>query len=167
MFFNYILFFSSTWDIHTRAHTHVYCYLSKTCLMFTRYDSKWASRNANMQPCGESAEQVNATIQEQTTCLYEGTIDDIICAFMQIANYKSWLKGSSTGRNLDSTSLKLKVTAHCGDPKLLADATKSNPWVEVINTRECVWEGSELFDSTKRKLNLPPGANCDSHRFEK
>lgn len=42
-----------------------------------------------MQPCGKSAQQVAATIREQTTCLYKGTIDDMIRVFMQIENYKS------------------------------------------------------------------------------
>jgi len=59
------------------------------------------------------------------TCLYEATMNDLICAFMQIANYRSSLRGGSTGKGLDSASLKLKAPARCGDPKLLADAMKS------------------------------------------
>jgi hypothetical protein len=44
------------------------------------------------------------------TCMYEVTVDDLICAFMQIANYKLWLRGGSTGKGHDFASLKLKVT---------------------------------------------------------
>ena len=44
---------------------------------------------------------------------------------------------------------------------------KSYPGAEDVNTRYCVLEGSKLFGSTKRKLNLPPGADCDSHRPDK
>ena len=61
------------------------------------------------------------------TCLYEATVDDLICAFMQIAIYRSWLKGGSASKGHDSTSLKLKVVAMCGDPKLLAEIMESYP----------------------------------------
>jgi hypothetical protein len=101
------------------------------------------------------------------TCLYEATVDDLICAFMQIANYRSWLRGGSTGKGLDYVSLKLKAAARYGDPKLLADAMKSYLGAEDLNRRDCVLEGSELFGFTKRKLDLPPGADCDSHRLDK
>ena len=45
------------------------------------------------------------------------------------------LRGGSTGKGPDSASLKLKVAARCGDPKLLADAMKSDPGVEDLNTK--------------------------------
>ena len=78
-----------------------------------------------------------------------------------------WLRGGSTGKGHDSASLKLKAIARCGDLKLLANATKSYPGAEYLNTRICALEGSELFESTKRKFDLPPGADCDSHRPDK
>jgi hypothetical protein len=73
----------------------------------------------------------------------------------------------SDGEGLDSASLKLKAAARCGDPKMLADAMKSYPWAEDVNTKDCALEGSELFGSTKRKFNLPPGADCGFHRPDK
>jgi hypothetical protein len=100
-------------------------------------------------------------------CLYETTMDDMIRTFMQFANYRTWLKGGSDGKGLDSASLKLKAAARCGDPKMLVDAMKSYPGAEDVNTRDCALEGSEFFGSTKRKLNLPPGVDCDSHRPDK
>ena len=48
-----------------------------------------------------------------------------------------------------------------------ADAMKSYPELEARNTRDCALEGSESFGSTKRKLDLPPGVGCDSHRLDK
>ena len=101
------------------------------------------------------------------TCLYEATVDDMIRAFMQIANYRAWLKGGSHGKGPDSASLKLKAAARCGDPKILVDAMKSYPGAKDVNIRDCALEGSQLFGSTKRKLNMPPGADCDSHRPDK
>ena len=86
---------------------------------------------------------------------------------MQVANYRKWLKRGSDGKGLDSASLKLKAVAMCGDPKMLVDAMKAYPWAEDVNTRDCALEGSELFGSTKHKLNLPSGADCDSHQPDK
>ena len=95
------------------------------------------------------------------TCLYEVTVDDLIRVFMQITNYRLWLRDGSTGKGIDSMSLKLKVAARCGDLKLLADAMKSYLGAEDLNTRDCALKGSELFGSTTRKLDLPSGVNCD------
>ena len=97
------------------------------------------------------------------TCLYETTVNDMIRAFMQITNYPAWLKGELHGKGPDSASLKLKATARCGDPNMLANAMKSYPRAKGANTRYCVLEGSELFGSTIRNFNLLPGADCDSH----
>jgi hypothetical protein len=69
------------------------------------------------------------------------------------------LRGGSTCKGPDFTSLKLKATARCKDPKLLANTTKSYPRLEDLNT--------ELFGSTKQKLDLPPSVDCDSHRAVK
>ena len=90
-------------------------------------------------------------------------MDDLICAFMHIANYRLWSRGGCTCKGPDFTSLKLKVDARCGDPKLLANAMKSYLEAEYPNTRDCDLEGFELFGSIKQKLDLPPGADCNSH----
>jgi hypothetical protein len=91
----------------------------------------------------------------------------MIRAFTQIANYWAWLKGGYNGKGHDSVSLKLKAAARCGDPKLLVDAMLFFPRAEDVNTRDCAVEGSKLFGSTKPKLNLPPGVDCDSHQLDK
>jgi hypothetical protein len=95
--------------------------------------------------------------------LYEAIMDDLIRIFMHIANYKSRLRGGSIGKGPNFASLKLKVVFRCGDPKLLAYAMKSYAGLEYLNTRDCALEGSELFGSTKQKLDLPHGVDCDSH----
>ena len=50
---------------------------------------------------------------------------------------------------------------------MLADVMKAYQGVEDVNTKDCALEGSELFGSTKRKLNLPPCVDYDSHRPNK
>lgn len=49
-------------------------------------------------------------------------------------DYRAWLKGGSNGKGHDSTYLKLKAATNCGDPKMLANAMKSYPGVEDVNT---------------------------------
>ena len=87
--------------------------------------------------------------------------------FMHITKFGSWLRGGYTGKWSNSASLKLKVDARCGDPKLLVDAMKSYPGLEALDTRDCALEGSELFGSTKRKLDLASGVHYNSHRPDK
>ena len=101
------------------------------------------------------------------TCLCKVTVDDLIRAFMHIANYKSWLRGGYVGKTTDSCPCKLKVVAGCEDGKLLVEPMKSYLGAEGLNIGDCALEGFKLFGSTKRKLNMPPGADCVSHRFDK
>lgn len=51
--------------------------------------------------------------------MYEMIVDDLISAFMHIANYISWLRGVSTSKGYDYIFLKLKAIARYGNPKLL------------------------------------------------
>ena len=121
-----------------------------TCNLVETVDNKWIQQSGN-----------------KMTCLYETTVDNMIYTFIQMANYRAWLKGGSHGKGLDSASLKLKAAAKFGDPKFLADAMKSFPGAEDVHTGDCALEGSELLGSSKRKLNMPLGGDCDSHRFDK
>ena len=125
---------------------------------------------AEMPTCNLAETVHNKWLQQfgnKMTYLYEAIVDDMIHAFIQTANYQAWLKNGLDGKGPDFTSLKLKVAARCGNPKILADAMKFYPGTEGANTRDCALEGSELFGSTKRKLNLPPGVDCDFHRLDK
>ena len=95
-----------------------------TCNLAETVHNKWLQQSGN-----------------KMTCLYETIVDDLIRAFMQIANYKSWLRGGSTGKGPDFASFKLKVAARYGDPKLLTSAMKSYPRLEDHNTRDCAFGG--------------------------
>ena len=66
------------------------------------------------------------------------------------------MRGGSIGKGLDSTSLKLKVAARCGDLKLLAKAMKSYPGAEDLNTRDCALKGLSCLD--------PPNGSLIYHR---
>ena len=94
-------------------------------------------------------------------------MDDMIRVFWHIVNNRAWLKVRLDSKGPDFASLKFKVVARCGNPKMLADAMKSYSRAEGANTRDCALERSELFGSTKQKFNLPPGADYDSHGPDK
>lgn len=51
-------------------------------------------------------------------------MDNMICTFMQIANYWTWLKGGSNGNGLDLVSMEVKVVTMSGHSKMLVNAMK-------------------------------------------
>lgn len=71
------------------------------------------------------------------------SVDDFSIGMpMWIKYYKRWLKGGSLGKGHEWVSLKLIVTTHTGDSKILANATRSYIGVEDLNTRNCALDGS-------------------------
>lgn len=76
-------------------------------------------------------------------------VDDMIWAFMQIANYRLWFKGGYSWKKPNQMSLKLKIIAHNGDPKFFAEATRSYSRGKDLNTRNCELEGFELSGSPR------------------
>ena len=100
------------------------------------------------------------------TCLYAATVDDLIRAFMQITSYRAWLKGGTSGKGPDKGTLRLQSAQRSGDPKLIAEAVRNFPNAADLLTRTGGLEGAEIFGSTKRKLDMPPGSSHDSHRSD-
>jgi hypothetical protein len=86
---------------------------------------------------------------------------------MQMTNYRAYLKGKASGTGPSKQELKLRAARGSGDPKKIEEALSQLPGVEVATTRIPHLEGEEIFGSTKRKLDLPPGDDGDSHRPDK
>jgi hypothetical protein len=99
--------------------------------------------------------------------LFAATYDDKIQAVMQMTNYRAYLKGKSSGTGPSRQELKLRATRRSGDPKKIAEALSQIPRVDVATTWIPHLEGEEIFDSTKRKLDLPPGDDGNFHRPNK
>ncbi len=100
--------------------------------------------------------------------LYVSTVDDYIRAFMQVVAYYQYLKGNVGGTGPDKEELKLR-NAHrrarvSGDPRVLKEAMLDMPGADEFCTRDPHLEGEEVFGSAKRKLDLPHGAEGESHR---
>ena len=111
--------------------------LGLTCNLAETIHNKWFQESGN-----------------KMICFYEATMNDMIYAFIQIINYRTWLRRGLDNKDLDSASLKVKVIVRCKDPKMLADAMKSYLGAESAKTRDCALEGFELSRSTKQKFNL-------------
>ena len=103
--------------------------------------------------------------------LYVATVDDFVRAFMQVVNYYQYLNGERSGTGLGKKELLLRVaqrtTIRSGNPRALHVALSRMPEAEEFCSREPHFEGEEVFGSMKRKLDLLPGFEHDSHRPDK
>jgi hypothetical protein len=99
--------------------------------------------------------------------LFAATCDDKIRAVMQMTNYKTYLKGKLSGTDPSRQELKLRAARRSSDLKKIVETLSQLPRVEVATTRIPHLEGKEIFGSTKRKLDLLPGDDGDSHRPDK
>jgi hypothetical protein len=93
------------------------------------------------------------------TYLYEVTVDEMICVFMQITTYQALLKRDFDGKGLDSTFLKLKTVARCGNQKLLANAMKSYIGQNMSTPEIVHWRGLSLL--------VLQSVDCNSHGPDK
>jgi hypothetical protein len=84
-----------------------------------------------------------------------------------MTNYKAYLKDKASGTGPSKQELKLRAARRSGDPKKIEEALNQLPGVEVATTRIPHLEGEEIFGSTERKLDFPPGDDGDSHRPDK
>ena len=99
--------------------------------------------------------------------LYVATVDDFVRAFMQCTNYYAYLKGDRSGTGPGKEELRLRAAQRSGDAKRIVAALEHMPGAEHWCTRKPQLEGEEVFGTTKRKLDMPPGSDQDSHRPDK
>ena len=99
--------------------------------------------------------------------LFDATCDDSIRAWMQMTNYRAYLRGHASGSGPSKGELKLRA-ARCSEcPKKIAEALNSLPEAHGMGSRVPHLEGEEIFGSTKRRLDIPIGDAGDSHRPDK
>jgi hypothetical protein len=122
---------------------------------------------ADMLSCNLSETTYNKWLQQSGNHgndLFATTCDDKIRAVMQMTNYRAYLKGKASRTGPSKQELRLRAAKRSGDPKKIEEALTQLPGVEVATTQILHLEGEEIFGSTKRKLDLPPGDDGDSHR---
>ena len=124
----------------------------------------------DMPSCNLAETVHNKWLQQlgnQMTCLYKATVDDLIRAFMQTTNYRMYLKGSRSEKGPDKVELRLQVAQKSGDVEMNVKVLSSFPGAEDLITKPRGLVGTEIFGSSKRKLDLSLGSHSDSHRQDK
>ena len=62
-------------------------------------------------------------------------MDDLIRAFMQTTNYRTYLKGGRSGKGPDKAELRLWATQRSGDAEVIAKVLSSFPGAEDLITK--------------------------------
>ena len=129
---------------------------------------------AEMPSCNLAESVHNKWLQQsgkKGNDLFVAAVDDLVRAFMQVVAYFQFLKGERAGAGPGKEELRLRVaqrsTCRSGNTKPLQDALAHMPGADSFCTREPHLEGEEVFVSLKRKPDLPPGSEFDSHRPDK
>jgi hypothetical protein len=103
--------------------------------------------------------------------LYVAIVDDFVRGFLQVVNYYQFLKGDIGGTCPTKKELKLRMAERrvkqTGNPLVLEDPMLDMPGAEDFYTRVPRMAGEEVFGSSKRKADLPLGAEEESHRPDK
>ena len=105
--------------------------------------------------------------RKQGNNLFDATCDDSIRAWMQMTNYRAYLKGYALGLGPSKGEPRLRTARRSEDPKKIAEALNILPGAEGVGTRIPHLEGEETFGSTKRELDVPIGDAGDLHRPDK
>ena len=99
--------------------------------------------------------------------LYSATVEDYSRAALQPSGYFNFLKGGRGGMGPSTSVLKLHLASRMSNPSKIARLVDDVSIVAGINTRVPHLEGERVFGSAKRKLDLPPGDETDSHRHDR
>lgn len=99
--------------------------------------------------------------------VFAATCDDWVRAIMQMTNYRAYLKRGTFGKGPSKHDLKLmRAMAFCDGKKIVIGLNEmlgvDDVWTQILHL-----EGEEIFESTKRKFNLPIGSKGHSHHPNK
>jgi len=95
--------------------------------------------------------------------LFDATCDDNIRAWMQMTNYRAFLKGHTCEYGPSKEELKLRAARRNGNPKKIAKALNTLFGAQGIGTRVPHLEGKGIFGNSKWKLDVPISDVGDSH----
>lgn len=86
---------------------------------------------------------------------------------MQCTKYYAYLKGDRFGTGPGKEELRLQAAQRSSDAKRIVAALEQMPRANQWCTRKPQLDGEEVFGTAKRKLDMPPGHDCDSHKPDK
>ena len=99
------------------------------------------------------------------TDVYHATVDDFARAALQSLFYFNYLRGSPTGTSPSKFELQLRLASRIGNSRRVVKLLNNVTAEAGLDTRVPHLEGETIFGSAKRKLDLPPGDDNDSHRY--
>jgi hypothetical protein len=152
-----------------QSHRQLHNWTLNSILISLLFQGLSLEEMADMPSCNLSETAHNKWLQQfgnHGNDLFAATCNDKIRAVMQMTNYRAYLKGKASGTGLSKQELKLRAARRSGDPKKIEDAFSQLLRVEMATTWIPHLEGKEIFGNTKRKLDLPPGDDGDSHRLD-
>jgi hypothetical protein len=153
-----------------QSHIRLHNWTLNSILISLLFQGLSLEEMADMSSCNLSETAYNKWLQQsgnRSNDLFAATYDDKIQAIMQMTNYRAYLKDKASGTCSSKQELKLKAARRSGDPKKSVEELSQLPEVEVATTQIPHLEGKEIFGNTKRKLDLLPGDDGDSHRPNK
>jgi hypothetical protein len=153
-----------------KSHIRLYNWTLNYILIFLLFQVLSLEEMVDMPSWNVSETAYNKWLQQsgnRGNDLFSATCEDKIRAVMQMTNYRAYLKGKASRTGPSKQELKLRAARRSSDPKKIEEALSQLPGVEVATTRIPHLEGEEIFGSTKRKLDLLPGDDGDSHRPDK
>ena len=95
--------------------------------------------------------------------VYHATVDDLARTALQSLFYFNYLRGGLSGTGPSKSKLQLRHASRVGNSNHVVKLLDRVAVEASINTRVPHLEGETIFRSTKRKLDLPPGDDSDSH----
>ena len=99
--------------------------------------------------------------------VYHATLDDYARAALQSLFYFNYLRGGPSGTGPSRSELQLRLASRKANSKRVVKLLEQVTAEAGVNTRIPHLERETIFESTKRKLDLPPGDDSDSHRHDR
>ena len=98
---------------------------------------------------------------------YKATVDDYYKYAMQSIQYQNFLKGHVESTGPDKSVLKLHAARRSGNPTKMAKVMNVVSKEARLKSRVLHLKGDNIFGSVKRKLDLPPRDEANSHRHDR
>ena len=99
--------------------------------------------------------------------VYHATLDDLTRAALQSLFYFNYLRGGPSGTGPSRSELQLRLTLRNGNSRRVVKLLEKVTAEAGVNTRILHLEGETIFGTAKRKLDLPPRDESDSHRHDR
>ena len=98
--------------------------------------------------------------------VYHAIVDDFARATLQSLFYFNYLRGGPAGTDPSKSELQLRLASRIGNSRRIVKLLEYISAEAGLNTRVLPLEGETIFGSAKRKLDLPPRDDSDSHRHD-